>query len=414
MCLLDVLATVGSARPNWQLSVVLGDDGPLREAVEALGFSCALLLLPRGLARMGDSGSRETGSRWSRGGVLAARGSVAALATAAYLSRLRRLIRAETPDLIQTNGMKAHVLGAWAAPRAVPVVWHLHDYLGSRPVMARLLRNSAGRRVNAVAVSQSVAADALRTLGDRASVQTIYNAVDLERFAFKGEDGAWLDAAAGMPPAAPGTIRVGLVATFAVWKGHHLFLDAIARISDKLPCRFYIIGGPIYRSRGSQVERDELEERVNVLGLGGRIGFVGHQADPARAIGALDVVVHASTRPEPFGRVIVEGMACGRAVVAIQDGGAAELFVNEVTALGCPPRDAESLGQAIRRLVVDPDLRRRLGLAGLESARQRFDRHRLAEQWSRLYESIGMDQRAEAANALGQANQARGNERSEA
>jgi glycosyltransferase involved in cell wall biosynthesis len=389
MCLLDVLATVREARPAWRLGVLLGDDGPLREAVAGLGLPCTVLPLPRGLARMGDSGERPAGGGWGRGGALAVRGSAAALATASYLTRLRRLIRAEAPDRVQTNGMKAHVLGAWAAPRGVPVVWHLHDYLGSRPVMARLLRGSARRRLAAVAVSRSVADDAARVLGPRVPVRTIYNAVDLERFAPGPDDGARLDEASGLPPAAPGTVRVGLVATFAVWKGHGVFLDAVARISTDRPCRFYIVGGPIYRSRGSQVSAEELRARAEALGLGGRLGFVGHQADPAGAIRALDVVVHASTRPEPFGRVIVEGMACGRAVVAIADGGAAELFEDGVTALGCPPRDPDALARAIARLIADPDLRRRLGHAGRGAARARFDRQRLAEEWNHVYEYDG-------------------------
>jgi glycosyltransferase involved in cell wall biosynthesis len=383
MCLLDVLAMIRAARPEWRLSVLLGDDGPLRAAVEALGVGCAVLPLPGGLARMGDASS---GSRWSRGGALAVRSPGAAVSTAAYVARLRRWLRAEAPDRVQTNGMKAHVLGAWAAPRGVPVVWHLHDYLGSRPVMARLLRGSAGPGVSAVAVSRSVADDAARVLGPSASVQTIYNAVDLDRFAPGSDDGAWLDEASGLPPAPSGTVRVGLVATFAVWKGHEVFLDAAARIGADRSCRFYVVGGPIYRSRGSQLSLEDLKPRAEALGLRNRVGFTGHQADPARALRALDVVVHASTRPEPFGRVIVEGMACGRAVVAIQDGGAAELFDDGATALGCPPRDPEALARAIDRLAVDADLRRRLGRAGREAALARFDRRRLAEQWSRVYD----------------------------
>jgi glycosyltransferase involved in cell wall biosynthesis len=282
--------------------------------------------------------------------------------------------------------MKAHVLGAWAAPRGVPVVWHLHDYVGSRPVMARLLRWSARRPVTAVGVSHSVAEDAARTLGPRTPVRTIANAIDLDRFAPGPGDGGALDAAAGLPEAPPGTVRVGLVATFARWKGHDVFLDAIARLPAELPCRYYIVGGPIYRSMGSQYSLDELRDRAGALGLAGRLGFAGHQADPAAAMRALDIVVHASTRPEPFGRVIVEGMACGRAVVAIGAGGAAELFEDGVTALGCPPRDPDSLAGAIARLAADPDLRSRLGAAGRRAAQGRFDRRRLAGEWAAVYE----------------------------
>jgi glycosyltransferase involved in cell wall biosynthesis len=386
MCLLDILATLGPARPAWQISVVLGADGPLRTEVEALGVGCTVLPLPRNVTRLGDAGLGG-GSRGGSSGLhLATRGPGAAVTTTAYLRRLRRFLRAEAPDRIQTSSMKAHVLGAWAAPRGVPVIWHVHDYVGSRPVMSRLLRWSARRSVAAVGVSPSVAADAARVLGPRVPVHTITNAIDLERFSPGPGDGGALDAAAGLPPAPADTVRVGLVATFARWKGHEVFLDAVAQIGAEVPCRFYIVGGPIYQSLGSQYTLDELRARATALGLNGRLGFAGYQADPAGALRALDVVVHASTRPEPFGRVIVEGMACGRAVVAIRAGGAAELFDDGTTALGCPPNDPAALAGAIVRLVADPGLRSRLGAAGRQAALARFDRRRLAAEWIALYE----------------------------
>ena len=386
LCLLDILATLRAARPAWQLSVLLGDDGPLRAEVEALGVPCAVLPLPRNVARLGDASLIGRGRGEAGGLRLAARGPVAAVTTATYLRCLRRAFRAADPDRIQTNSMKAHVLGAWGTPRDVPVVWHLHDYVGLRPVMARLLRWSAGRPVSAVAVSQSVAADAVRVLGPRTPVQTISNAIDLKRFAPGPGDGAALDAAASLPPAPPETVRVGLVATFARWKGHDVFLEAAARIAADRLCRFYVVGGPIYRSIGSQCTLEELRARAAALGLDGRVGFTGYLADSAAALRALDVVVHASTRPEPFGRVIVEGMACGRAVVAISAGGAAELFADGVSALGCPPNDLAALAGAIERLIADPDLRHRLGAAGRQAALEHFDRRRLADQWSAVYE----------------------------
>jgi glycosyltransferase involved in cell wall biosynthesis len=174
---------------------------------------------------------------------------------------------------------------------------------------------------------------------------------------------------------------VGLVATFARWKGHEVFLEAAARVPADRPCRFYVVGGPIYQSAGSQYTPEELKGRAEALGLNGRVGFTGHQSDPVAALRALDVVVHASTRPEPFGRVIVEGMACGRAVIAMRDGGAAELFDHEVSALGCRPGDPDELAGAMTRLVDDPSLRERLGAAGRRAALSRFDRARLADEW---------------------------------
>ncbi|WP_422931945.1 glycosyltransferase family 4 protein [Singulisphaera sp. PoT] len=394
MCLLDILAQVREARPSWELKVILGDDGPLKTAIVGMGIPCEALPYPASLAGMGDAGGKEGQAGQKNKGPLAkaARLGSVGLASMSYLASLKHLIRREAPDIVQTNGMKAHVLAAWAVSRGVPLIWHLHEYLSNRPMMVKLLRASTRRSISAVAVSKSVADDARAVLGDRVKVGTIYNALDLNHFSPEGpgaDDPAWLDREAGLPPAPEGTVRVGLVATYAVWKGHDVFLDAIARIPAKRPSRFYIVGGPIYRTQGSQVSLEGLKAKAESLGIVGRIGFVGHQTDPARVFRGLDVVVHASTRPEPFGRVIVEGMACGRAVIAVSDGGAAELFEDGVSALGCPPRDPAALAEAIDRLVVDPVLRRGLGVAGREATVTHFDRSRLAEQWSHLYEAVG-------------------------
>jgi glycosyltransferase involved in cell wall biosynthesis len=390
-CLLDVLASIRAARPDWSLRLVVGDDGLFRSAAADLGVRADVLPMPTALAKVGDSGlSRgSVRGRINALAALAARGPGASSASAVYLKRLGRLLRLERPDVVQTNGMKSHVLGAWAAPRGVPVLWQLQDFVGVRPVMARLLRWSSWNRVRVVAASKAVAADARRVLGPKVPVETVYSAIDLSRFAPSPgpADGTRLDALAGLPLAEEGTVRVGLVATYAHWKGHGVFLDAAARVSRDLPIRFYIVGGPIYRSAGSQVSLDELQARASTLGLdsGNRLGFIGHQDDPADVFRALDVVVHASTQPEPFGRVIVEGMACGKAVIASQAGGGAELFEDGVTALGTPPGDADALAQAIARLAADPMLRQRLGAAGREAAVARFDRSRLAEEWGRVY-----------------------------
>lgn len=391
MCLLDLLASLRASFPSWALRVILGAEGPLLLAVAELGVPCDVLPLPDRVAALGDAGLKLSSGGGRGRFSLAARGAGAAVAATSYLSGLRRRLRAEAPALIQTNGMKAHVLGAWAAPAGAPVLWHLHDYPGSRPVMARLLRLSRRRRVRAVAVSRSVAADAARVLGPRVPVETVYNAVDLSRFAPGAGDGEWLDSLAGLVPAPEGTVRIGLVATYARWKGHEVFLDAVSRVPSALPARFYVVGGPIYRSRGSQYAEGELRTRAAELGLGDRVGFVGHQPAPAPVFRALDVVVHASTRPEPFGRVIVEAMACGRAVVASRGGGASELFDDGTSALGCPPGDPEALAAALIRLALDPGLRHRLGGAGRAAASARFDRARLAGEWARVYAGAGLD-----------------------
>jgi glycosyltransferase involved in cell wall biosynthesis len=198
--------------------------------------------------------------------------------------------------------------------------------------------------------------------------------------------GAPLDLAAlaGLPPDAA-LVRVGLVATFGRWKGHDVFIEAIARLRDCPALRAYIIGGPVYETSGSQWSMEELRRRVAERRLEGLVGFTGHVADVPAAIRALDIVVHASTQREPFGMVIAEGMASARAVVAVRAGGAAELFEDGVDAVGFSSGDASALAERIRELAGDPALRASLGCAARRTARERFAPERMASEFREVY-----------------------------
>jgi glycosyltransferase involved in cell wall biosynthesis len=124
------------------------------------------------------------------------------------------------------------------------------------------------------------------------------------------------------------------------------------------------------------------------LAVAGRVAFTGFVSDPAAAMRALDVVVHASTEPEPFGLVIAEAMACGRAVVASADGGAAEIVSDGVDALTHAPGDFQALARIITKLALDPELRLRLGRTAAASAASRFTRERLAAEMTPIYREV--------------------------
>jgi glycosyltransferase involved in cell wall biosynthesis len=291
------------------------------------------------------------------------------------------------PTVVHTNGMKMHLLATLFRIDRVPVIWHMRDYIGQRKLMAPSLRVLSRRADAVIAISRSVAADANHVLGRRDAV-VVYNAVDVGTFNPEGER-LDIDVAANRS-AANVSLRVGLVATYARWKGHELFLDAIAYARAELPtARFYIVGGPAYGTRGSQYSRAELEAAVEQRGLASAVAFVSFQDQPQAAYRALDVAVHASTRPEPFGRTIAEAMACGRPVVAAREGGASEIVTDGVNGLAVAPRDAHALAAAIVKLARAPELRAQLGLAARRRAEQAFSHSRLGREVLDVYRSIG-------------------------
>jgi glycosyltransferase involved in cell wall biosynthesis len=381
----DLLAGLRESHPSWSLRLIVASDGPLVERVEALGVPVDVLPFPASVARLGDWG---VGRGWWARVRFLMRCAATALPAVGYLQRLRRLLRSNQPDVIHTNGLKMHLLGAWARPRGSAVLWHLHDYAGRRPFTARLLRRYADRCAAVVTNSQSVADDVRQVCGEAIAVHPVWNAIDLERFSPDGPH-LDLDAVSGLP-ADENVLRVGLVATFARWKGHETFLRALAALPSSLNVRGYIVGGPVYETSGSQTSLGELRDVVRSLGLEGRIGFTGFVQDSSMAMRALDVVVHASTDPEPFGLVIAEAMACAKPVVVSHAGGATELIAPGVNALAFVPGDASGLARCLAELAHDSNLRRRLGTAGRSIAEQRFHRRRMASQLTPIYESIAI------------------------
>jgi glycosyltransferase involved in cell wall biosynthesis len=347
--------------------VVALEDGPLLDEVRARGHQSHVVGMPTELAGAGDASSTSALVR-------------AGAASADVAMRLGRLLRRLDPRVLHTNGIKAHILGTVAAPAATRLVWHLHDFPSDRRVSSHSLRAVARvRRITRrVANSHAVGRDADRVLGP-GRTDVVWNGVDLTQFQPEGEG---MDAIRSS-----GALRFGLVATYARWKGHDVFLAAAATVERLRPGRakFFIVGGPVYSTHGSQWSADELAGLARALNV--EVTLVPFVNDSAKAIRSLDVVVHASTRPEPFGRVIVEGMACAKPVIFSDEGGAREIGRPEVDTLAFEARSADALAREMVRLLDDVSLRRRLASAASERARE-FDVTRFRERVHGIWSEV--------------------------
>lgn len=371
LCLMGALREI---EPTWQLELLLGSKGPLEGLAQKLGVQTTVLEFPAAVQGLGESG----GSAGVGGGLKA----IAALWS--YRQKLSQAIAAIAPDVIHSNGLKMHVLSAVARRGKARLVGHIHDYVSHRRLSRHLMGQLAGKFDTLVANSNDVAQDCHFWAGQTSRVRMVYNAVDPQRFR---PDGARLDldSLSQLPPAPEGALRVGLMATFAHWKGHRTFLKAIQELGDEEAVRFYILGGPIYATGGSQLSLEELKQEARELGIEGRVGFTGFIADTASALRSLDIVVHASTKPEPFGMVIIEGMACGKAVVAADAGGAKELLANGTTGVPHQPGDPSSLAAALRRLIENSELRSGIAGRGLDFYHKQFTARRMGEEFRNVY-----------------------------
>ncbi|MGE0882715.1 MAG: glycosyltransferase family 4 protein [Blastocatellales bacterium] len=386
--LLDMMASLLAADSHFFPHLIAASDGPLVAEARKLGVTVTILPFPPSLARLGDGGAGGPAGRQIGPLAMLGRLTKAGGAAGLYLNQLRRTLKRLSPDLIHTNGFKMHLLGLWARPRQTPVVWHIHDYISARPLMARVLPRFANRCTAIIAVSDSVAADVRKLC--RAPVHTIHNAVDLDRFSPSGEQ-LDLDKLAGMLPAPDGTVRVAMFATMARWKGHEIFLQALAALPDELPIRAYIVGNALYQTDGSQYSLLELRRMAKDLGVSHKVGFTGFVENVPAAMRACDIIVHASTQPEPFGLVIIEAMACGKPVIVSNSGGAAELIEDGRNALTHQPGNVQGLMMRLNELVISKELRQNLGIAGNQTAKLRFSSMRLGHEILTSYRTTATD-----------------------
>ncbi|MDT4328880.1 glycosyltransferase family 4 protein [Methylomonas sp. MED-D] len=245
----------------------------------------------------------------------------------------------------------------------VPAICHVRgDQQGSRS-----MRWAYSLPDHFVSVSHWVAAsmrDKLKIPAEKISV--IYDGIALDQLDTHA-DGAVFRRQYGIQS---DQFVVGLIGLLIPWKGQHLFLDAAKRLQSRIPnLKMLIVGGTPDDCKGYEAD---LVSRVADEGLNATVSFTGHINKMETVYNGLDVIVSASTSPEPLGTVVIEALAMGRPLIGPAHGGAAEMIEHEKTGLLFRPGDAESLAEQIYRVYSDRQLGIRLGEQARTSALQRF------------------------------------------
>lgn len=302
----------------------------------------------------------------------------------ATLSRLRAVLRAEAPDIVQTWMHHADLVGGWVARLAGvrKIVWSVHcrevhrnpEDSDRKTALFRRALGFSSRVIPARIVSCSDAAlEDHAVLGyPRAKMRWIPNGIDAERF--KPDMDAALDTRKDLklPPQAP---VIGFVGRFHEMKDLPTYLRAAALLQARVPQAHFVFCG------GVEVAMSE-EERALLALLPHRdqVRFESFRPDPWRLYPALNVF-SLSSRTEACPMTVIEAMACGVPCVTTDVGDCARLLegVGEVV----PVRDAAALAEAWERAL---SLGPAAGQALRERSRQRVLEHFTIAQAARQYE----------------------------
>ena len=332
-------------------SVLLLEDGPLVEACRHRGIPVEVWAMGAAIGKV------RTDSR-----VLA--GLAAAPQMLGTIVRLAGACR--KADVVVAVSLKSMALLAFACRLSGrPLIWMLNDIITAghfsqamRKVIVRLANLMATR----VVTNSKATADAFVAAGGRAALTDVRH-VGIDPAPFLGRRAA-SRSELGLPE---DVYLLGLFGRVSPWKGQHVLVEALAALPDDVHA--VLVGGNLF---GSEDYAASVAARAAALGVEHRVHWLGHRAQVAALMSGCDVIVHASTEPEPFGRVVVEGLLAGKPVVATIGGGVVEIVQDGVDGCLVPPKDPEALAAAVLRLRADPQAAAEMAKVGHRRAIEHF------------------------------------------
>lgn len=292
------------------------------------------------------------------------------------VGRLRRLIRAERPDLVHLHSRRGiDVWGAIAARlEGIPVVLSRRvDNPEPRwlvPLKYRLYDHviTISEGIRRVLLAQGVPQD---------KITCVHSAVDTERYRPGCHDAAWFRAEFDLDEQA---LTLAMAAQFIPRKGHRTLIEALPAVLDQHPnVRVLLFGqGPLLPDIQALVQQKGLERVVT---------FAGFRRDLERILPCVDVVVHPASM-EGLGVALLQAAACGRPIVAGRAGGIPEVVRPGLNGELVPPENPHALATALAALICNESLRNQYGQAGREYVVSRFSIPAMVAGNASVYQAV--------------------------
>jgi glycosyltransferase involved in cell wall biosynthesis len=343
---LALLRTVRNSRLT-QACVILTEHGPLEFELKNANVPTIVLAEPI------ETLDFEKPKRWALTN-LAANG----LRQVNIVRSLRHELQRVDPDLVVSNSMRAHFYVGLARRRASR--WQHVAYVRDRisrdylePLQFLAASYVLKHRPDAIIANSLTTLQTVPIGYDRNLRVAIASPIDLPS-----------DSGDHLPPS---PAIYGMLSRISPWKGQELAIRAFARSFGGQQVKFEIAGAPLF---GEGEYLSGLKALVQSLGLEDQVTLLGHVSDVYGLMSRWSAMIHASILPEPFGQVVLQGMAAGLAVIAPDEGGPAEIITDGDDGILFEPRSVESLAQRWKMLHDSPDSRQQIGLNASDSARR--------------------------------------------
>ncbi len=232
-----------------------------------------------------------------------------------------------------------------------------------------------------ICVSKAISSPLIRQGFKESKMRLVYDGIDFSRIKIKTEPSD-IKAAYGIGNTDP---VIGVVGNIKSWKGQETVIRATGILKNTWPgIKCLLVGGTI----DGDPYKGKLEHIIAESGIAGNVIFTGFQENPADFLNVMDVVVHSSIEPEPFGMVNLEAMYMKKPVVATDMGGPREIFNDGDDGILIEAGNPALLAGKISALLNDRDLRSGMGQKAYESVMSRFNISDTVRRIERAYEEI--------------------------
>ncbi len=283
-------------------------------------------------------------------------------------------------SLVHLNNIIGSQLAGILAAKllGVPCVAHMRDFEEAGPIS----RYFAGLVDHYVAISGTIRENLLRLGVPGERITIVHDAIRPEEFD-PVVDCSPLLKEFSLHPSVP---RFGFFGRVVDWKGVREFIQAARIIADEVPgAKGFIVGG---HSDGDEGFVGEMHRLAEELGLKDVLVFTGYRSDVPALMKLMDVVVHASNSPEPFGMVIIEAMAMEKPVVATRAGGPLDIVVEGETGYLVEIGNSSAMGKAVVEILRNPEKGAQMGRNGRQRAMDTFTAGRCAVGMEGIYRKL--------------------------
>jgi glycosyltransferase involved in cell wall biosynthesis len=286
--------------------------------------------------------------------------------------KLRKILDQHACDVVICHSAWPHaIFGPIVRKAGIPLLTWLHDPARGTHWVERWARRT---RPDYVICNSQFTAGTVRNFFSNACFEVVHCPVATVDFPFS--DRSQVRTELKTPCTSTVVIQVSRLER---WKGHLLHLEALGKLRPLTGWVAWFVGGAQRPAEARYLE--ELKRRAGELNIADHVRFLGQRPDVPRLLAASDIHCQPNSGPEPFGITYIEGLQAGLPVVTTAQGGALEIL-NDSCGILTPPDDADALAVSLRKLIENPDTRRRLGRAGPARAKALCDPTR---QMSRLH-----------------------------